>query len=350
MSDRKAVWITAAGIAGAALVAGGTIIAAGQAATRRRREQIRGKVVVITGGSRGLGLALAEEFAAMGARTALAATDADELHRAKERLAAKVNMDSDQILTVKSDLRDAAQARSLVEWVTEFFGSVDILINNAGIITVGPIENQTVESFREVMDTNFFSSVHCSLAALPQMLERRSGIIVNVASIGGKVAVPHLLPYTASKFAQVGFSEGLHAELRGKGIHVLTVCPGLMRTGSHLNALFSGNRAREYRWFSLLATTPGISVSARHAARRIVRGIVNKETEIVISPQAALAARLAPVMPGMTALMMGLMTKFLPSPVELGERTRKGWKSRQREPLPARTIGVSAAERYNQAG
>ena len=349
MRDQKAAWLTAAGIAGAALVAGGSVVAAG-AASRRRREQIREKVVVVTGGSRGLGLALAEEFAAMGARIALAATDADELHRAKERLAAKFTMDSDQILTVKSDLRDAAQARSLIEWVTEFFGRMDILINNAGIITVGPIENQTVESFREVMDTNFFSSVHCPLAALPQMLDRRSGTIVNVASIGGKVAVPHLLPYTASKFAEVGFSEGLHAELRGKGIHVLTVCPGLMRTGSHLNALFSGNRAREYRWFSLLATTPGISVSARHAARRIVRGIVDKEAEIAISPQAALAARLAPIMPGMTGLMMSLMTRLLPNPVELGERTRKGWKSRQREPLPARTIGVSAAKRYNQAG
>ena len=342
--------MAAVGIASMALVAGGSVIAAGRAAAQRKREQISGKVVVITGGSRGLGLALAEEFAALGARIALAATDADELHRAKERLAAKFTIDTDQILTVKSDLRDAVQARSLIEWVTEFFGRVDILINNAGIITVGPIENQTVESFHEVMDANFFSSVHCSLAALPQMLDRRSGTIVNVASIGGRVAVPHLLPYTASKFAEVGFSEGLHAELRGKGIHVLTVCPGLMRTGSHLNAHFSGNRAREYRWFSLLATTPGISVSARHAARRIVRAILNKETEIAISPQAALAARVAPMMPSVTGLMLSLMARCLPDPVELGERTRKGWKSRQREPLPARTIGVSVAKRYNQAG
>ena len=167
-----------------------------------------------------------------------------------------------------------------------------MLINNAGVITVGPIENQTLEQFREVMDSNFYSGLHCTLAVLPQMLERRAGSIATVTSIGGRISVPHLLPYCASKFAAVGFSEGLGIELRSRGIRVTTICPGLMRTGSHRNALFTGDASREYQWFSLAANMPGASASARHAAKKIANGIAAGCAEITITPEALIAARL----------------------------------------------------------
>jgi NAD(P)-dependent dehydrogenase (short-subunit alcohol dehydrogenase family) len=213
------------------MVAAGSIAAAVASSNyRKRKAQLRGKVVLITGGSRGLGLALAEEFSRSGAKLVLAARDVEELSRAKELLASGASVTADQIQTVQTDLREREQAVSLIDSATKTFGRIDILVNNAGVIAVAPLEQQTNEIFRNVMNTNFFTAVHCSLAVLPQMRARGDGTIVNVASLGGKVAVPHMLSYTASKFAEVGFSQGLHAELRSKGVHVLTVCPGLMRT------------------------------------------------------------------------------------------------------------------------
>ncbi|HEY3704470.1 MAG TPA: SDR family NAD(P)-dependent oxidoreductase, partial [Terracidiphilus sp.] len=338
--------IGGAAFAGAAILgaAAATAIFAGRRKTRSH--QMRGKIVLITGSSRGLGLATAEEFARLGARIVLTARDAEELERARHLLLERAALTTADVIAVPADLSRQEEAEYLVHRALETWGRIDVLVNNAGIITVGPIENQTVEDFRKVMDTNFFSAVHCTLAALPHMLKNRAGTVVNITSIGGKVAVPHLLPYSASKFAAVGFSEGLHAELHGKGIHVLTVCPGLMRTGSHLNALFAGDAAAEYQWFSIGATTPGLAASARHAARRIVRGVLNRETELFITPQAALAGRLAQVTPGMTAAAMSLVNKILPAAGT--ERPRRGADVRQREAASVRVFGAGPARRYNE--
>jgi short-subunit dehydrogenase len=188
------------------------------------------------------------------------------------------------------------------------------------------------------------------MTVLPQMLGRGDGIIVNISSIGGKVAVPHLLPYTASKFAVTGFSQGLHAELRGKGIHVLTVCPGLMRTGSHLNALFSGDAPREYQWFSLLANLPGLSATAQGAARKIVSAIVSGATEISITPQAVLASRVSQVLPELTACLTAATSRLLPNSGANGSAVRRGGEVRDLELKPASKIGMRAAQRYNQVG
>jgi short-subunit dehydrogenase len=350
--NAKGVLIGGAALAGAAGLGAAALTAAAIATVLRMKSRdVRGKVVLITGSSRGLGLAMAEEFARRGARIVLTARDSAELERARDLLLERrVIGAADEVLVAPADLRRAEDADRLVERVTQTWGQVDILVNNAGIITVGPIENQSVEDFRDVMDTNFFAGLQCTLAVLPQMLARRGGMIVNITSVGGKVAVPHLLPYTASKFAAVGFSQGLYAELRGKGVHVLTVCPGLMRTGSHVNAVFSGDAQREYRWFSLGATTPGISTSARHAARRIVRAVIARETEIAITPQAIVATRLAQVAPEITSRMMSMVNRILPEASAGGSGAVRGAEARGLEPLPAKTLGHSAARRYNQAG
>ncbi len=345
--NARGVLIGGAAIAGATAMGAAAIAAA--ALWRIRSHRLRGKTVLITGSSRGLGLALAEEFGRRGARVVLTARDREELERARWLLLKREAIKGpDEALLVPADLRQPGEAESLVQRVTQAWERVDILVNNAGIITVGPIENQSTEDFRDVMDTNFFAGVHCTLAVLPQMLARRSGTIVNIASVGGKVAVPHMLPYTASKFAEVGFSQGLHAELSGKGVHVLTVCPGLMRTGSHLNALFSGDAEKEYRWFSLGATIPGLATSARHAARKIVRAVVSRETEIAITPLAILATRLGQVAPEITSRAMGVVNRLLPESLEAPSDRVRGMNARGKEPMPAKTLGWSAARRYNE--
>src|SRR5438270_13793308 len=128
------------------------------------------------------------------------------------------------------------------------------------------------------MATNFSAAAHTTRAAMPHMLRRgrvagKGGSIVNITSIGGKFAMPHLLPYVPSKFALVGFSEGLHAELRHKGVRVTTVCPGLMRTGGEAHAGFTGQTKKEQRWFTLAARTPILTASVRHAANKIYNAV-----------------------------------------------------------------------------
>jgi NAD(P)-dependent dehydrogenase (short-subunit alcohol dehydrogenase family) len=328
-----------------------TIVSTLSDRTRNKANWTRGKVVVITGSSRGLGLALAEEFGQRGAQLVLTARNEAQLAEARRLLVDRGAVrNADDILIIPADLRNPDEAARLIDEATRRFGRVDILINNAGVITVGPIENQPLEQFRDVMDANFFSGLHCTLAVLPQMLERQSGSIANVTSIGGRVAVPHLLPYCASKFAAVGFSEGLGMELRSRGIRVTTICPGLMRTGSHRNAFFTGDSSREYQWFSLAANTPGASASARHAAKKIANGIIAGCAEITITPQALLAARLGNISPEAKRIAMMAMYMALPDAKEGQNVPHRGGEVRERELFPASTIGTSAARQYNQIG
>lgn len=344
----RALFSTAAAVGVAALVPAAGVVAA-LWVKRRKANNFFGKVVVITGSSRGLGLAIAEQFARKGSLLCLTARSESELSGALTRLSKSSLREPSDILVVPADLRDPTQCDRLVKQVIERFGKIDILVNNAGVIAVGPIESQSIETVRGVMDANFFAGTQCSLAALPEMIKRRSGVIVNIASIGGKMPVPHLLPYTASKYALVGFSEGLHAEVRAKGVHVLTVCPGLMRTGSHIRALFTGDAPREYRWFSLLANLPGLSVSAHRAAKKIMSAVASRKAEITITPAAAIAAPLASTFPSITGRVSSLINRFfLPSPLSEATGLKEGRKVRSRETGIATWLGAEAASRYNQ--
>src|SRR5262245_13594965 len=179
---------------------------------RVRRPQywsLAGRVVLVTGGSRGLGLALARQLLAEGAQVAMCARDQDTLARARDDL----ERCGGSVLAVQCDVTDRDAVTRMVQNVTDHFGAIDALINNAGTIAVGPVETMDVDDFSRAMNVNFWGPLYAILAVLPGMRRRRSGRILNVASIGGKISVPHLLPYSASKFALVGLSEGLRAEL-----------------------------------------------------------------------------------------------------------------------------------------
>ena len=302
---------------------GWALLGAGSLLRRLRHHDLRGQVVLITGGTRGLGLALAREFGRQGARIVLCARDDAELTHAQAGLRAQ----GIEALALSCDVADARDVQRMIAEATERLGRVDVLVNNAGVIMTGAFSAQTAENFREAMDIMFWGMYNTTMASLPQMRARRSGHIVNVTSIGGKVSVPHLMPYSAAKFAATGFSEGLHAELAREGIHVLTVVPGLMRTGSFVNALFTGDHRAEYTWFSISDSLPFISMSASHAARRIVDATRRGEAEIILSPAARALATFHGVAPALTSRVMAVVNRFLPGTGATSPARYSGWQS-----------------------
>ena len=277
---------------------------------RRSRgdERFYGCVVVITGGSRGLGLALAREFARRGARIALLSRDELHLQKALDSLE---NEFGSQVTARVCDVRDQAGVnRSLAE-IVRIYGRIDVLVNNAGVTSVGPIETMTRTDYEDSIATHFWGTYNTVQAAWKTLCESR-GRIVNITSIGGRISVPHLLPYSVSKFATVGYSEGLRAEGARFGVSVTTVAPGLMRTGSPRNAWFKGRNEAEYTWFMVSETLPFLSVSASAAARRIVDGCARREANIDIGLPAKLATRLHGVAPGMVTRGMEIAARLLP--------------------------------------
>jgi NAD(P)-dependent dehydrogenase (short-subunit alcohol dehydrogenase family) len=326
--------------------AGAGALVAARAAMRKWSEyDLRGKSVLITGGSRGLGLVLAREFAREGARVAICARDVEELNRARIDLAER----GAQALAVPCDVRERAQVNELVNVVRDHFGQIDVLVNNAGVIQVGPLEVMTVEDYEEAMLTHFWGPLYATLAVLPEMRGRRDGRIVNISSIGGKISVPHLLPYSASKFALVGLSEGLRAELKKDGVSVTTVCPGLMRTGSPRNALFKGRHRAEYAWFSISDALPVSAMKAERAARQIIAACKRGDAEVVLSIQAELAVRFHALFPGLTSDLLGLINYLLPSAGGIGRRSAKGKDSQSGwSPSLLTVLNETAAEQNNE--
>jgi NAD(P)-dependent dehydrogenase (short-subunit alcohol dehydrogenase family) len=305
-----------------------------------------GRTVVITGGSRGLGLALAREVSAQGARVAICGRDADSLERALHSLE---QLGAGEVLAEPCDITDPESVNRLFERVRERFGPVDVLVNNAGVIEVGPAETMSVGDYEEAMRTNFWGMLYPTLAVLPEMRQRTSGRIVNITSIGGKLGIPHLLPYSASKFAAVGFSQGLRAEVAGDGIKVVTVCPGLMRTGSPRNAVFRGRHRSEYAWFSISDALPGLSISAENAARRIAAGLRRGDAEVLFPLPARLAAVVNAVAPGLASEALSLVNRVLPGPGRRPGGRRKGAESESWiSPSWLTRLGDRAARKYNQ--
>jgi NAD(P)-dependent dehydrogenase (short-subunit alcohol dehydrogenase family) len=320
-----------------ALAIGAAAFAAEKIVKRVTALDLHGKRAVVTGGSRGLGFAIARELRGQGARVAICARGEEQLFRAQAKLGGDV-------VAIPCDVSDRAQVEAFIDEV----GPVDVLINNAGVIAVGPWQTQTHEDFRELMDIQFWGVVHATLAVLPSMIERGGGRIANVTSIGGKVSVPWLLPYTSAKFAAVGFSEGLRAELAGTGVQVTTVVPGLMRTGSFLAAYFKGDRAAlEYSLFAPLSGTPATTVSAERAARRIVAALRRGDPEITLGLHAKLAARAAGIAPGAVQTALSLVARALPD-VHGTERVRGSELDSPVDDLPVTGPGRRAAERLNQ--
>ncbi|RYZ40673.1 MAG: SDR family oxidoreductase [Myxococcaceae bacterium] len=289
-------------------LAAGVGAAVGLGRMLRPRYSFKDRTVIITGGSRGLGLVMARLLLKEGARVAICGRDNETLQRAR----AELEREGGDVLAVRCDVRDQVQVDAMVGAVHERWGAVDVLINNAGIIMVGPLESMSLEDFEEAIDVHLWGPLYTTLAVTPDMKRRGEGRIVNIASIGGKVSVPHLVPYSASKFALVGLSDGLRTELAQDGIKVTTACPGLMRTGSPRNASFKGDHEKEYAWFHISDSTMGVSMGAERAARKIIEACRRGDAEALVGMPAKLASAGRALAPNLTARVLDAVNRLLP--------------------------------------
>ena len=299
---------------------GGLALATRAMLRQSRKIDLKGKVVVVTGSSTGFGLIIARQAAMKGAKLVLVARGEEDLRAAE----AELRGIGAEVIAVPTDLTDEGQARNLIARAIERFGRIDILVNNAGIISVGPVATMTTDDYKAALATNFWGELYPTLAVLPHMRAAGSGRIANVVSVGGKFAVPHLLPYSVSKFALTGLTEGLRAELAKEKILVTGIYPGTIRTGGHAHAHFKGDKNAEYTWFALSDTVPLISTSAETAARSLWDAVLHGDPEVVIGWNARLAVVFHSLFPDWTVEMMGVVNRFLPSAKAIHGKATKG--------------------------
>jgi short-subunit dehydrogenase len=235
--------------------------------------------------------------------------------------------------------------------VVQKFGTVDLLFNVAGVMEVGPLDAMTLGDFHTAMDINCWGALHTTLAVLPTMRRQHWGRIVNIASIGGKQAVPHMLPYDASKFALVGLSNGLRTELAQDGIFVTTACPTFMRTGSPRNVTFKGQHRLEHAWFRIGDALPGVSMDAEQAARQILEACQSGDGEVFITNGISppiWAHRLAP---RLTNEILAVLNRVLPPMGGIGQHGLFGYESESNlAPSWLTRRSDAAAERNNELG
>lgn len=333
---------------GGKLLAAAVLAWAGYRALQRMREtDLDGQVVLLAGASRGLGLVLAREFAAEGCRLAICGRDPQSLDGARRELVAA----GAEVLAMPCDVADPAQVRALVDATMQRYGRIDVLVNLAAVMQVGPVLAMPRAEFEQAMGVNFWGAYNTIAEVVPVMRRRGGGRIVNIASIGGKVPLPHMVPYCCGKFALVALSEGLGAELAADGIAVTTVIPGLVRTGSQVNAFYRGDAEREWDWFTLSGSNPLTSISAARAAKRIVQATKRGESEVMLSWPAHVLSRVHGVAPELNTHALALANRLLPSASnEVGGRTRGMDIDTPLSPSPATALMQEAARELNQYG
>lgn len=195
------------------------------------------KVALVTGGSEGIGLAIATRFAKEGYRVGIAARTPEKLVEAANQIKTQATT---PVLTVPTDVRDPVQVRQLVDKVIAEFGQLDVLVNNAGLYSSGPTETFSLEDWHTVLDTNLWGYIHTIHATLPHFVGRGTGTIINICSIAGKVPMPYQTIYTTSKHAIAGLSQSLSAELAPKGVQVSAIYPNIIQTDFPEKAVIKG--------------------------------------------------------------------------------------------------------------
>lgn len=236
-------------------------------------DYFKDKVVVVTGGTDGIGKALVESLLGMGAKIATCGRNHDKLYQLQSENA------SQPLHTMVCDVSIENDCRRFIETTLKAFGHIDILINNAGISMRALLKDAEIEVFRKVMDTNFFGSLYCTKYALPSLIEQK-GIIVGVSSIAGYRGLPGRSGYSASKFALQGWLEAIRVELMLDKVHVMWVCPGF--TASNIRNAALNKEGKEQGKSPM---EEGKLMSAEECAGHILRAIKNKKRTLVLTSQ-----------------------------------------------------------------
>ena len=310
-----------------------------------RTYDLRSKTILITGGSRGLGLVMARQLLQAGARLALCARDEAELEQARTEL----EQYSGEVLALTCNVTDQDHVEEMVQQVRNRFGTIDILINNAGTDIVGPLEAMTMQDYDDTMKLHFWAPLYTTYAVLPEMQQSQAGRIVNISSIGGKIVSPHMVAYCASKFALVGLSNGMRIELAKDGIAVTTVCPGLIHTGVVDHAVMKGQHRQEFAWFSISDSLPLLSASAEQVAHATIAGLKRGDAEVIVPSWVWLVSKLYALFPAAMINLLGFGNQFLPEAGVNGNERKLGKDSHSSwSPSWLTTLSNRAARQNNE--
>ena len=303
------------------ILAAAGALAAARVLRARRRISFERRIAVISGGSRGLGLLLARRLVDEGAHVAL-------LARTPEDLEAAVAEMGSAALAVPCDVRDQDAVEDAIAVVVERLGAPSLLIHDAGVISVGPEEHMSDAAYAESVSVHFWGARFLTEAVRPHLPTDGTARIGYVSSIGGRVAVPHLGPYSVGKHALVGYADAMRAELAAGGIAVTTITPGLLRTGSHPNAHIRGQHEKEYAWFAIGDANPLVSMDGGRAADAILDALRHADPALTLTLPAKLAAAADGIAPGLVGQIMKGVARFLPGATgPEGDEAKTGWQS-----------------------
>lgn len=247
----------------------------------RKGASVQGAVVVITGASSGLGKECARVFHAAGARLVLCGRDASRLQQVVQELTASSTDAQQQTYTpstVVFDLADADTVDRAAEEILKCYGQVDVLINNAGISYRGNILETHMSVHRDVMETNYFGTIALTQALLPSMVRRRSGHIVVISSVQGKIAIPHRSAYAASKHATQAYFDCLRAEIERYQIPVTVISPGYIRTDLSVNAV-TGDGSK----YGVVDKTTASGRDPRDVAQLVLKAVRQRSKDVVVA-------------------------------------------------------------------
>jgi NAD(P)-dependent dehydrogenase (short-subunit alcohol dehydrogenase family) len=307
---RKAAKLLGLGLAG--------LVLAGAVRRRLRRLDLRGRVAVVTGGGRGLGLAITRELVQRGCRVAICGRDGELIHRSVRGF----QVQGADVIGRGCDASDAAQVDSFFAWVVEQYGHIELLVNNAGQCFVGPAAELQAEDMQGALRNIFWAQYYPTMAVLPQMRSRKLGRIANVTSIGGKLPLPHQAAYVTAKYAATGWSETLGVELRKEGVYVSTISPPPLRNGAPLHVHFNGRVEEEFGWFTRSLTSRLSAIGAERAARTVVDALAHADPERAVSLSSWLLSRAHGLAPTLTARCLGWVDRLLPPAAAPGVSSR----------------------------
>ncbi len=225
------------------------------------------KIIVITGASSGIGEATAIEFAKKGASIVLVARREEKLRNVEKKLS-KFNINT---LVIPCDVSNKPDVEQMAKLVIEKFQRIDVLVNNAGFAIYGSVKDLSVEEIESQMATNYFGMIYCIKKFLPKMIEQNSGHIVNVASVAGSFGLPGIASYCASKFAMLGFSEGLKHELKGTNVGITVVSPIMVKTNFF-----------DHPSFENMPKYSATSLNSKTVAKAILKASNSSRLEIIV--------------------------------------------------------------------